>query len=1032
MKTMICNSEPKRLHGISQTLRWGRALLAMALVSAASVFDAGAQTTIFSENFGTPAGTTSFGNYTLGTAPATFQNKGNLTFSQGDATNPGDVRSSSNSTGYLGASGGGNVFFSSCSTLGTYGLGIQNINASAYNTLQLSYGYRKELASASATLSVDYWNGTSWTLIANQSSALFNETANATTGWYLAKTLSLPVGAQIDGLKIRFVKSGSNSIRLDDIKLTGTINPSSDTTPPSISALVPTNSATRVSISDNLVASFSEPVQAGTGAIELKKSSDGSTIPATITISGSTLTVDPTGDLNYSTSYYVLVPAGAVKDSAGNSFGGILTTTAWAFTTDSPDTTAPTVVTYSPLGSNAVPTSSLRLTFSEAISPIGGNVTLKKVGGAVVETIVADYFTPGFVVDNSTVTIPLTAALDYGTTYYVQIAGDAFEDSSGNRYVGIPSSDTTTWTFTTVDVPALTSTPYTQTFSSYVSAATLPQGWSASGPAAYLSAYVGNWGSVSDGGFRGNASVFGYHHTSLTLTNNAPLNQILTLRNTTGAEINDLTVAYKGRMTLPENTRIPVFTVTVGGVTVNALGYSTADRDNAQRNASIGGLSIPNGSTFQIVWASSYPSGFGSARQIGISDVSVSVGNSVFAPTATTLNVPVATIGSLSATVRAEIVSTGGQTLTGSGFVYAATAVNAAPQLGGSGVSMVEVGSPDVGAFSSTLTGLTPGTNYSVCAYATNASGTSYTGVGTFTTLATYPSFTGNYTQAFNGITGNSTAGITNMPAGWTALSDASPPLQVYAGSWGQSATTGGFLGSNSTGVLGYRHTTSSGNLTVTLHLINATGGVLTSLDVSYLGRVERTTEGRSPVWTVAVNGGAAVEALAYDTLGKVDAVKSTKVTGLSIGAGNEFTITWISDRGLRSPEQGSSKQIGIGEVAISAVPTGNSYATWAATNAGGQASGLDYDGDGVSNGVEYFMGATGSSMTTTPQVVGGKITYPKSATATNAAGTIETSSDLVTWQPVTADSSVAGFISYTLPTGRGKIFARLKVVVTP
>jgi hypothetical protein len=113
----------------------------------------------------------------------------------------------------------------------------------------------------------------------------------------------------------------------------------------------------------------------------------------------------------------------------------------------------------------------------------------------------------------------------------------------------------------------------------------------------------------------------------------------------------------------------------------------------------------------------------------------------------------------------------------------------------------------------------------------------------------------------------------------------------------------------------------------------------------------------------------------------------------------------------------------------------GNSYASWAATNAPGQTPSQDYDKDGVSNGVEYFFGATGSTFTPNPQLVGNKITFPKDASATGATGatgTIQTSPDLVTWTPVTADTSVAGFISYTLPTGQGKIFVRLNVVVAP
>ncbi len=178
------------------------------------------QTTIFSENMGTPAGTTSIALYATGTAPATFQNKGILTYSNGAATNPADVRITSVSSTYPGFSAGGNVFFTT--TSGAYGFSIESINASTYSNLILQFGYRKESATLHAAFSAEYWDGTTWVVIANTSAALFNEAATAAIGWYLSKPLNLAVGAQINGLKIRFVKSGTASIRLDDVKLSGT------------------------------------------------------------------------------------------------------------------------------------------------------------------------------------------------------------------------------------------------------------------------------------------------------------------------------------------------------------------------------------------------------------------------------------------------------------------------------------------------------------------------------------------------------------------------------------------------------------------------------------------------------------------------------------------------------------------------------------------------------------------------------------------------------------------------------------------
>jgi len=179
----------------------------------------GTTNTIFSENMGAPGATTAI-------VSNTFQNSASLVFGSGGTANPGDVRISSASSGYSGASAGGNVYFTT-STNGASvptdarGFSIEGINASGYSNLQVSYGYRKESASVHASFSVDYWNGASWNTVANTASALFNEASNATSTWYLAKTLNLPAGAQINGLKLRFVKTGTNAIRIDDVKLTG-------------------------------------------------------------------------------------------------------------------------------------------------------------------------------------------------------------------------------------------------------------------------------------------------------------------------------------------------------------------------------------------------------------------------------------------------------------------------------------------------------------------------------------------------------------------------------------------------------------------------------------------------------------------------------------------------------------------------------------------------------------------------------------------------------------------------------------------
>jgi hypothetical protein len=61
---------------------------------------------------------------------------------------------------------------------------------------------------------------------------------------------------------------------------------------------------------------------------------------ANLSISGSTLTINPTADLTHSTGYKLEFAAGTIKDLAGNSFAG---TTSYNFTTASGTTPVPTV-----------------------------------------------------------------------------------------------------------------------------------------------------------------------------------------------------------------------------------------------------------------------------------------------------------------------------------------------------------------------------------------------------------------------------------------------------------------------------------------------------------------------------------------------------------------------------------------------------------------------------------------------------------------------------------------------------------------
>ena len=112
-------------------------------------------------------------------------------------------------------------------------------------------------------------------------------------------------------------------------------------------------------------------------------------------------------------------------------------------------------------------------------------------------------------------------------------------------------------------------------------------------------------------------------------------------------------------------------------------------------------------------------------------------------------------------------------------------------------------------------------------------------------------------------------------------------------------------------------------------------------------------------------------------------------------------------------------------------VTVASGFSGWASTNAPGQTPGQDYDNDGVENGMEYFMGQTGSSFTAMPGLdATNKVTWTKDL---DYVGTwqVQTSPDLDTWTNV-AGTDNGTSVSYTLPTGLGTAFVRLLVTPAP
>ncbi len=220
---------------------------------------------------------------------------------------------------------------------------------------------------------------------------------------------------------------------------------------PVITGISPAAGAISVAPDADLTATFSEPVVAGTGTIQLWQSGGSSPLESfdvatspRITFEGSTATIDPSANLAANTIYYVLIASTAIDDtSGGHSFAGISSPFTWSFSTGN---TPPLSATFSPKDNAyfVAVNANLVLTFSETVQKGTGNITIRRADGTVFETI--DVTSAAVTLSGRTVTInPVNNFVD-GAGYYVLIAPTALRNSASQFYAGI--SDPTLWNFT--------------------------------------------------------------------------------------------------------------------------------------------------------------------------------------------------------------------------------------------------------------------------------------------------------------------------------------------------------------------------------------------------------------------------------------------------------------------------------------------------------------------------------------------------------------------------------------------------------
>ncbi len=216
----------------------------------------------------------------------------------------------------------------------------------------------------------------------------------------------------------------------------------SDITAPTLSNRSPADGSSSVSVSSSMVLTFSEPIRLGTGEIILRAGSatgayiegfDGAS-GERLSITGSTLTLKPSVDLQGQTVYFLVIPDGAITDLAGNRYPG---TNTYDFATA--DTTPPKIEARAPADDSvSVATdSNIILTFSEPVLRGEGSLELRagSATGPLFESFNAATSSRITIAGTKVTVDPVTNSLSSGTKYVLVMPGGAFKDAAGNGVV---------------------------------------------------------------------------------------------------------------------------------------------------------------------------------------------------------------------------------------------------------------------------------------------------------------------------------------------------------------------------------------------------------------------------------------------------------------------------------------------------------------------------------------------------------------------------------------------------------------------
>lgn len=234
-------------------------------------------------------------------------------------------------------------------------------------------------------------------------------------------------------------------------------DPSVDSDPPGIASYFPTSGATGVSIQPGFSLIMDEPVYIVNGkSLEIREYNTDALITTVNTYTSGSLSTSwqlseqISTQLDYATTYYVLVQEGAFKDASDNLLPAITNKNVWTFTTVLPDTQAPAIDDFEVPTDDALnlglSPSNFYVSFDEQVYLVSGTaavVTLKKSDGATVQVFTdEDIEASGF-----GMSIKHNLTLEPSSSYYITIGDGLIEDEAGNDYPGF--TEPTIWNFST-------------------------------------------------------------------------------------------------------------------------------------------------------------------------------------------------------------------------------------------------------------------------------------------------------------------------------------------------------------------------------------------------------------------------------------------------------------------------------------------------------------------------------------------------------------------------------------------------------